>query len=267
MGRSLRLRILVGLLVATIGLAGYLGYTRYGQYGPKAIGRTTLDTSLDVDAVVATVNGEPIHESEILAELQTNPAISRNDAINNYVNRIVVASLTDPANAQAAIRLATRQALFNIALTNLQTIESAKITATDVQSYYDRNVQEAAFNQYQVSYYLTQDQTDANERLLEFSRGKVEKMKLVENKTGNWIALQDLPYGTGQLVASLEKGQMTPTPLIVRDGLLILRLNDIKKGIKPSVKDLTPQIRTALLQARLTAAVAERRKAADIRIK
>lgn len=263
--KKTRIIVVVTLLVLASAAVAYQQLRGSGVAAKVDVGVSAVN--LD-ESVAATVNGEKIYETEILADMQAQGgAASRNDVLEAYINRVLAAQSASKDKATAAIQYAQRQVLSNLFLTTTQADEAAKITAEDIKAFYDKNVVDSAYNRYSVSYYLTQDQADAMARVEDFAAGRQEKLKILETKEGKWVRLQDIPYGTGQIVASMSKGGITTKPLMVRDGLLILKLLDVQPGKKPSLDEMTPQIKNLLLQNRIGALMMAKRKSADIRIK
>lgn len=221
--------------------------------------------------VIARVGGEAIYESEIAAEIQAGARGSRNDIIDAYVNTVIAAQAAQSDGsdeAKEAMEYARRKVLSQVYVSKLARTEAAAITEASVKEFYDKQIPASAFDKYAVSYYLTQDGADAEARFAEMQGGKsLDKLAALENKQTKtkYLAAAELPYGTGALVVRMKKGEIT-RPLATRDGFLLLRLDGTEAGTKGTLEQMTPQIRAILLQQRVTQTLADRRKAADIRI-
>lgn len=217
--------------------------------------------------VVATVNGEPIYEYEILSEMRAGSPGSRNDVIQAYVNRVIAAQNSEGKNLEALL-YARRQVLSSIYLDQATKNIASKVSDADIQEWYGRNITDERFNRYQVSYYLTQDEKDAEEKLSAFQHGKsLDKLKLVgKGDRSSWPLADDLPYETGRIVSTMVKGEIVSRPLMVTNGYLILMLVDIENGKKPDIKDIKDQIRAAIVKRRFADLISEKRKAANVRI-
>lgn len=221
--------------------------------------------------VIAKVGGEPVYESEIVAEIQAGARGSRNDVIDAYVNTVIAAQAAQSEGsdeAKEAMEYARRKVLSQVYVNKLARTEAAAITEASVKEFYDKQIPASAFDKYAVSYYLTQDGADAEARFAEMQGGKsLDKLAALENKQTKtkYLAAAELPYGTGALVVRMKKGEIT-RPLATRDGFLLLRLDGTEAGTKGTLEQMTPQIRAILLQQRVTQALADRRKAAGIQM-
>jgi|GEM_PF-890028 len=237
----------------------------------EAKGAGAVPTAPAAAVVIARVGGEAIYESEIAAEIQAGARGSRNDIIDAYVNTVIAAQAAQSDGsdeAKEALEYARRKVLSQVYVNKLARTEAAAITEASVKEFYDKQIPASAFDKYAVSYYLTQDAADAEARFSEMQGGKsLDKLAALENKQTKtkYLAAAELPYGTGALVVRMKKGEIT-RPLATRDGFLLLRLDGTEAGTKGTLEQMTPQIRAILLQQRVAQTLADRRKAADIRI-
>lgn len=240
-------------------------------FGTKTADASIVAPAPAVAVVIARVGGEAVYESEIAAEIAAGARGSRNDIVDAYINTVVaaqVAQAAGTAEAKEALEYARRKVLSQVFITSLARKEAAEITEAQVKEFYDKQIPASAFDRYAVSYYLTQDPGDAETRFMEMQAGKsLDKLVALENKQTKtkFIAGSELPYGTGQVVSRMKKGEIT-RPLATRDGYLLLRVDGIETGAKAPLEQLAPQIRNMLLQQRVSTGMADRRKAADIRI-
>ena len=86
------------------------------------------------------------------------------------------------------------------------------VSDDDVKAYYDANVLDQNFQQWKVSYYLSNDQKDVQQTLEKLKKGEkdaLDQLKpLVEQGDGYAVA-QALPYNLGRVVSKMKKGEFS----------------------------------------------------------
>ena len=159
-------------------------------------------------------------------------------------------------------------------------VESAKeleagIGEQEVADFYGKNISDAMFNKYAVSYGLYADPESAQEASAALAdkdsssaKEALKAFKKFEDQGGKsaLFTTQQFPYDLGRVVEQLKVGDYSQ-PLPTRNGYFILHLNDKVAGKKPEVKDVKNQIVQALVQQRLSEKITNLRGKARIELK
>ena len=226
--------------------------------------------------VVATVNDAQITDRDI-APLMAG-GLDRANAIDKTVNRVLAGQLGQKFYKSAvaeAMHTVESEVAANV-FANQKGSELLKaVTDAEIQSRYTAIVKDADFTTYQLDVGLFASEDDARtaaQGLINNPRGEdAKKFKaLVPGKNpyepGGYLLRSDIPYNLGVMVAKLKPGEFTP-PLMIREGVLVLRLRDAKANPKPELKDLKEGLRRGMADERLGQMLLDARKEAKISIK
>ena len=217
-------------------------------------------------AVIANVNGSPVTEAEI-APIMAQGA-DRAVAVDRYINKVLAAEAGQREysdEARATIRAAEREVLAQLYLRRKSEDLAKSVTDDKLQEYYDKNVKDEDYAQFKLRYYLSQDQADAT-RVRELAdkgdAGAMAKFASVK-KNDEFASVAEIPYGLGQVVKRAKPGERVG-PVMVRDGLLILQIDDVKKGERPKFDTVKEEIRSVLVSRQLNDLLTSARKSASI---
>lgn len=238
----------VGLVVASA-MAWAVWSVVHPQTGNKSeiISTAHADSSKPAgsDPVVATVNGDKVTQSEIAGLLNTG--VDKAIVVDRYINKVIAAEKAQQmytGESKAALRAAEREVLSTLYTTRRMEALRAKVTDADVKAYYDKNVLDDNYKQWKVSYYLSADQKDVAQTLEDMKKGDkkalAELKPLVDNGEGYANAAQ-MPYNLGRIVSKMKKGDFSE-PLPLRNGMLVLRIDDVKQSKKPTLDEVKPEI-------------------------
>eukprot|EP01030_Chromulinospumella_sphaerica_P007729 gene7729-7558_t len=169
------------------------------------------------------INGMKITEMELGGMLQSG--VDRAIVIDRYINKVVAAERGREMyveEAKAALRAAEREVLSTLYTTKRMDELRKAVSDDDVKAYYDANVLDQNFQQWKVSYYLSNDQNDVQQTLDKLKKGDkdaLDQLKpLVEQGDGYAVA-QAMPYNLGRVVSKMKKGEFSEV-LRLRNGLL-----------------------------------------------
>lgn len=121
--------------------------------------------------------------------------------------------------------------------------------------------------------YLTQDARDAQTSFELLTKTKdspeskafINKMTYLKKDGEHFAKLLEVPYNMGQLMKKMKAGDvLLPPP--VREGVLVLYVEDAKEVEKPTLEKLTDEIRNYLIVERLEAEIQALRKDAKIEL-
>ncbi|WP_291813040.1 peptidylprolyl isomerase [Limnobacter sp.] len=265
------------LSVAALGLAGLVSWAGWTAFqgpsspsvSPVASAFAAGDSSGKSDREVASINGMKITEMELGVMLQSG--VDRAIVIDRYINKVVAAERGREMyveEAKAALRAAEREVLSTLYTTKRMEELRKAVSDDDVKAYYDANVLDQNFQQWKVSYYLSNDQKDVQQTLEKLRKGEkdaLDQLKpLVEQGDGYAVA-QALPYNLGRVVSKMKKGEFSEV-LRLRNGLLVLKIEDSKQLKKPTVEELKQDIVQALALEKFNAELEQARRQAKVEL-
>ena len=261
-GAALVLMVAAGALGA-LQMNGEIDWLKGLSSGQKS--DETLPVALPT-AVIATVNGLPVTESEV-APIMAQGA-DRAVAVDRYINKVLAAEAGQREysdEAKVAIRAAEREVLAQLYLRRKSEDLAKAVTEEKIRDYYEKNVKDEDYAQFKLRYYLSQDQADAVRVRDLADKGDREAMaKFAAVKKGEeYSSVAEIPYGLGQVVKRAKPGEKVG-PVMVRDGLLILLVDDIKKGERPKFEAVKEEIRSVLVSRQLNDLLTSARKSASI---
>lgn len=216
--------------------------------------------------VIATVNGLPVTEAEIapIMALGADRAV----AVDRYINKVLAAESGQREyvdEARTAIRAAEREVLAQLYLRRKSEDLAKAMTDEKLRDYYEKNVKDEDYSKFRLRYYLSQDQADAvkvRDLAEKGDREALAKFSAVK-KGEEYSSVAEIPYGLGQVVKRAKAGDKVG-PVMVRDGLLILIVDEVKAGERPKFETVKEEIRSVLVSRQLNDLLASARKSASI---
>lgn len=270
-----RQKILLGAAALGVaGLVGWAGLTAFKSPGspsasPVASAFAGDRKAGDPDREVVTINGMKITELELAGLMQSG--VDRAIVIDRYINKVVAAERGRELYAEeasAALRAAEREVLSTLYTTRRMEELRKTVTDADVKTYYDTNVLDQNFQQWKVSYYLSNDQNDVEETLSRLKKGEKEAVAqlkpLVESGDGFSVA-QALPYNLGRVVVKMKKGEFSEI-LPLRNGFLVMKLEDMRQLKKPTIDELKQDIVQALALQKFNTELEQARRQAKVEL-
>ncbi|MBU0541738.1 MAG: peptidyl-prolyl cis-trans isomerase [Gammaproteobacteria bacterium] len=263
--------------VAALGLVGLVSWAGWIAFqgpsspsvSPVASAFAAGDSSGQSDRQVASINGMKITEMELGGMLQSG--VDRAIVIDRYINKVVAAERGREMyvdEAKAALRAAEREVLSTLYTTKRMEELRKAVSDDDVKAYYDANVLDQNFQQWKVSYYLSNDQNDVQQTLEKLKKGDkdaLDQLKpLVEQGDGYAVA-QAMPYNLGRVVSKMKKGEFSEV-LRLRNGLLVLKIEDTKQLKKPTLEELKQDIVQALALEKFNAELEQARRQAKVEL-
>jgi len=267
----------VTLGVAALGMVGLVSWAGWTAFqGPSNTGVSPVASAFAAgtsanksDREVASINGMKITEMELGGMLQSG--VDRAIVIDRYINKVVAAERGREMygeEAKAALRAAEREVLSTLYTTKRMEELRKAVSDEEVRAYYDANVLDQNFQQWKVSYYLSNDQNDVQQTLEKLKKGEkdaLDQLKpLVEQGDGYAVA-QALPYNLGRVVSKMKKGEFSEV-LRLRNGLLVLKIEDSKQFKKPTMEELKQDIVQALALEKFNAELEQARRQAKVEL-
>lgn len=244
------------------------------MFGTERTGMTTASAAETTQAqkaetVVAKVNGLSVTEAEIQGFLQTG--VDRAVVVDRYINKVLAAERGRELyhkEANAAMQAAEREVLATLYTTRrIQELRDA-VSDEQIRDYYTKNVLDENFKLWKVSYYLSTDANDLQNTLNNMKQGDSKALSqlkpLVEQGDGFAAAIA-MPYNLGRVVSKMKKGEFSEV-LQLRNGLLVLRVDDAKQLDKPKLDAVKEEIRQALALQRFNQELEHARKQAKVEL-
>jgi hypothetical protein len=278
--RRSRTPLIAALALAVLGGGGWYLYSqgKLPGFGAKPAAKVpaagaTAATVVGEERlrVLAEVNGKSITAEEVAPALVNG--LDRAIAVDRYVTRLLAseAALEEyPEEAKAARAATEREVLAQLYLRRKSEELVLAVTQADIDKFYKEQVRDEDYASYKLNYYLTQDDLDATamERNIAADDAEAKGKFVPVNREGDgFIPLAATPYGLGALVARAKPGDYLRA-VRVRDGFLILHVEQVRAGKKPAqTKELNEQIRNLIAQDLLNKELLERREKAQVKLK
>ena len=252
---------------------------------------TALSLSLPVraqdDAMVATLNGEPITEADIaLAESELDEQFSRLPADQRRaaaLSALIEIRLAAAASVEAGVaddpEFQRRMTLLRQRALHSQFVSdqiASTVTDEAVRSRYDKEIAAApASNEVRASHILVDSEEKAKDIIAQLDGG-ADFAELAKQNSSDGSAQNggDLGFfGPGRMVPefeaaafALEVGKHSAAPVKSQFGFHIIKVTDKRPQQPPAFEQVQQQIRSLLLREKYFAEIAALRQAAEVDI-
>ena len=279
MSESTRNRKVVaaGLVVASIVVVG-------GAFFGLDLLRSAAATDIKKDAgvavaaagagtatrIVASVDGSEISEAELLPFL--NAGLDRAVAVDRAINKVVAANSADKLyrqQAKSAMQSAKNEILANVFINQRSAELRDSVSDADIKTFYDTRVKAEDFTAFRLKFFVSVDPKEAQEVYDGIGRGEKEslaKLVFAKKEGEHYVSAAEVPYGLGVAVKGLKAGERLK-PVTVREGVLILYVEDVKANPKPALEKVQAEIKDLLITERFNADMKARRAASRIELK
>ena len=240
------------------------------------------------DQPVATVNGKPITQKvyEMYLRQRQREAgkagqqVNREQVINELVNRELLYQdalkngIDKDPNVQFAIEQMKRNILIQGNVARLS--REHPISDADVKKEYDNAVAAMNSNEYKARHILLKTEDEARAVIKELDKGAVfsdvAKAKSIgpSGKEGGdlgWFKPDQMVPEFAAAVKKLKKGEYTKQPVKTQFGWHVIKLEDTRKAVPPSYKDVSGQLKSMMRTQQLQEYVNKLRKQAKVDIK
>lgn len=272
---NMRNKVIMGAAgLALVGVVGWAGVTVFGGSGSGSstvspLANANASTSKGSDEVLASINGMKITEMEVSGLLQQG--VDKAIVLDRYINKVIAAELGREmysAEATATLQAAEREVLSTLYTTRRMEELRKSIGDEQVKNYYDANVLDQNFQLWKVSYYLSTDATDVQKTLASLKKGEKEaeaQLKPLIEQGDGFAAANALPYNLGRVVSKMKKGEYSEV-LQLRNGLLVLKVEDSKQTKKPTMDELKQDIVQTLAIQQFNDELEKARKKAKVEL-
>jgi hypothetical protein len=256
--------------VVILGGGTYIGMQLLGSAAATDV-RTEAGKAVAANInVVATVDGVNITEAELQPFL--NAGLDKAVAVDRAINKVVAANSADKLYKQvskSAMQSAKNEILANVFVTERSQEVRKSVTDADIKSFYNERVKAEDFTTFKLRFFVSVDAKEAQEVYDGVGRGEKDamlKMAYLKKDGDHYVNGAEVPYGLGAAIKKLKAGERLQ-PVTVREGTLVLYVDDVKTNPKPELAKVQAEIKELLVAERFNADIKARRAAAKIELR
>ncbi len=282
---SLRLRPL-RIVAAYCAVAGLAGTAFAQQPAPQPQPPAAKSAESPKDPVVATVNGQQIHLSDLQIAQQSLPQQYRNMPLATVypalLERMVDSKLVEQDGRKNKV---TDDPAFKkrLAFVEDQVVQdfwlqkqiAEKVTPEKMKQAYDEKVKNMPpEEEVHARHILVGSEPEAKAIISDLKKGtpfdKLAKEKSTDKASGaeggdlGWFKKADMVKEFADAAFALKKGSLTDTPVKTQFGYHVIQVEDRRKAPPPSFDELADQIRQDLAREAVTAMLNQLRADAKI---
>jgi peptidyl-prolyl cis-trans isomerase C len=282
----LRLLRVLSLVCAAVTASAFLQAQAQQPAAKPPAQKPGQATTAPKDPVVATVNGQPVHLSELEVAQQALPPQYRNVPLQSVfpalLDRIVDSKLVvadgkknkvdaDPA-FKKRMAFVEEQVIQDYWLQK----ELAKRIATDKmqQRYQEKLKSMPAEEEVHARHILVATEQEAKDLLAELKKGtafdKLARDKSTDKASGaeggdlGWFKRTDMVKEFSDAAFNLKKGELSDAPIKTQFGFHVIKVEDRRQAPPPSFEELADQIRDELSRETVTQFLDQLRSTAKI---
>ncbi|GAA4030025.1 peptidylprolyl isomerase [Actimicrobium antarcticum] len=259
--------IVVGIMVLAGG--AYFGLDILRSAAAKESRNDMNTVKQGSNRIVAVVDGAEIAEAELLPFL--NAGLDKAVAVDRAINKVVAANSADKMYRQAAktaLQSARNEVLASVFINQRSQEVRNAVTDKDVKTFYDTRVNAEDFTTFKLKFFVSVDGKEAQDVFDGVGRGEKDamaKLTWVRKDGEHYLTAAEVPYGLGIAVKKLKAGQRLQ-PVTVREGALVLYVDDVKANPKPELTKVEGEIKDLLVAERFNDDMKARRAAAKIEL-
>lgn len=220
------------------------------------------------DAVIATVNGQPVTNEALMmyarvrsAEGRADNPVAREALIAELINREVLyqEALAKKLDKTPEFEQQRRDLLAQFQIEKM--MKSTAIKDEELRQFYNEKIAKNPPPEYHARHILVDSEQKAKEIIASLDKGgdfaklAKENSKDAGNKDKggdlDWFTPQDMVPEFSSATAQLQKGAHTKTPVKTQFGWHVIKLDDSRQSKPPPFESVSPQIRNHLLSEAL----------------
>jgi peptidyl-prolyl cis-trans isomerase C len=233
---------------------------------------------------LAVVNGKPVPSSRADAMIKQMAAQGQQDSPQlramvkeELVNREILMQEADKLGLSSSpeVKNQMEMARQSIVIRSLVAdyVKKNPVSEADMKAEYDKFKAQAGDKEYHARHILVEKEDDAKAIIAKLKSGaKFEDLAKQSKDTGSAANGGDLDWAPpsafvkpfSDAMTSLQKGQITETPVQTQFGYHVIKLEDSRQAKVPSFEEVKPQIAESLQQQKLQAYQQELKKKAKI---
>ena len=261
--------------IVALGVLVVFGVGGYKYYAKSIAPKIEAGNNQALITPVATINGVAITDLEVRDLV--SKGMERASAIDQRITQTVMAnaaSLEFPKTAEVVLNAAKTDILAQLYVNQKSELLRSKVTDKEIADFYAKNMTAEEFRKYRLKFVIAKDAKDGQDIYEAItknpdsaeSKNELERFQFLNKSGDNYQAAQEIPYGIGSVVKKMKAGELVQ-PLLVREGILIVKIDDIKEGVRPELAKVTPDIRASLASQKMIEEVQKLRKASKIELK
>lgn len=233
---------------------------------------------------LAVVNGKPVPSSradamvkQLAAQGQPDSPQLRSMVKEELINREILIQeadkrgLTNTPEVKNQVEIA-RQSIAIRALVQ-DYLKKNPVSDAEIQAEYDKFKAQAGDKEYHARHILVEKEDEAKAIITKLKGGaKFEELAKQSKDPGSASSGGDLDWASpasfvkpfSDAMVSLQKGQITETPVKTQYGYHVIKLEDVRAAKLPALEEVKPQIAESLQQKKLQAFQEDLRKKAKI---
>lgn len=215
--------------------------------------------------VLATVNGEPITQTELNDYRSARPASGRmqnNEALlDELITQKIVyqdavrQNLDKDPEVQQELELVRNRVLMSAAVR--KAMENAPITDEELHAEYDKLKERMVAPEYKASHILVKEEEQAKKLIEQLNKGadfaKLAREHSTDPSSQNggdlgWFNPQQMVPPFSQALVQLEKGSYTKQPVKTQFGWHIIKLEDQRQAEPPAFEEVKGRLENMLQQ-------------------
>lgn len=267
--------VIAGVTMLAVG-AAYLGMDVLGSAAATDAKKEASKIAAPAAAglsnvkVVASVDGAEITEAELLPFL--NAGLDKAIAIDRAINKVVAANTADKLYktvSKSAMQSAKNDILANVYVNERSTEVRNAVTEADIKQFYQERVKVEDFTTMRLRFFVSVDPKEAQEVYDGVGRGDKEamaKLTFVKKDGDHFMNAAEVPYGLGGALKKLKAGERLQ-PLTIREGALVMYVDDVKANPKPELTKVQAEIKDLIVAERFNADIKARRAASKIELR
>ena len=267
--------VIAGVTMLAVG-AAYLGMDVLGSAAATDARKEASKLAAPAAAglsnvkVVASVDGAEITEAELLPFL--NAGLDKAIAIDRAINKVVAANTADKLYktvSKSAMQSDKNDILANVYVNERSTEVRNAVTEADIKQFYQERVKVEDFTTMRLRFFVSVDPKEAQEVYDGVGRGDKEamaKLTFVKKDGDHFMNAAEVPYGLGGALKKLKAGERLQ-PLTIREGALVMYVDDVKANPKPELTKVQAEIKDLIVAERFNADIKARRAASKIELR
>lgn len=273
-------------LTLALSLAGFtqLSYAQVPDKTPEQ----NAAVSVTIPDPVATINGKPISKADyekfikfMVSQGQpapTDPAQIK-AIVADYALQVVLATDAKKAGLDQTEEFKIQKEMIELGLLAqkevMSKIDAIKISDADIKAEYDKQVESMNGQEYNASHILVETEEEAKALIEKINKGlKFEDAAKESKDPGSaaqggslgWFTAETMVPEFSNAVKTMKKNEVTQQPVKSQFGYHIIRLDDSRDVVKPTLAELKPQIESTLKNSKARDLVEQIRKDAKIEI-
>ncbi|MDX1608613.1 MAG: peptidylprolyl isomerase [Halofilum sp. (in: g-proteobacteria)] len=238
----------------------------------------------DPDKVVARINGKPIAEVALDAQIQAMSArgqpVERAQALQELITIELLAQEAEkqglPEQPEIQAEIERRRASLLAQHLIRAELTSHEVTDEDLRARYEQEVAgSAATKEYKARHILLESEEKAQSLIGELDEGAEFQALAKEHSTGpsgpqggdlGWFQTGDMVPPFGNAVEALEPGQHSSEPVKTQFGWHVILLEETRAAEPPAFEDVRAQLRNRMVSEHIQQFVADLRQQGEVEI-